>query len=56
MLPILSCVMPRSLHRTFGADHLHLLPAPAIGDCLFCVPRSRDRLLTILKQTRQRYR
>jgi putative transposase len=28
----------------------------ATGDCLFCAPRSRDTSLTILEQTRQRYR
>jgi putative transposase len=29
---------------------------PAIADCLFCAPRSRDAFLTILEQTRERYR
>jgi len=49
--------MPRGLHRTYGAHHLHFIT----GSCYHRLPflstaRSRDRLLSILEQTRQRYR
>jgi putative transposase len=50
-------VMPSGLHRTCGAHHLHFittscyrrLPCPRAA-------RSRDTFLTILEQTRERYR
>ncbi len=49
--------MPIGLHRTYGAHHLHFITCscyrrlPFLGSA-----RSRDRLLSILEQTRQRYR
>jgi len=49
--------MPRGLHRTYGAHHLHFIT----GSCYHRLPflasaRSRDRFLSILEQTRARYR
>src|SRR5579859_3976276 len=49
--------MPTGLHRTYDAHHLHFIT----GSCyhrlpLLSSPRCRDRLLSILEQTRQRYR
>jgi REP element-mobilizing transposase RayT len=49
--------MPRGLHRYFGAHHLHFITC----SCYRRLPRlrsarSRDRLLAVLEQTRQRYR
>jgi putative transposase len=49
--------MPSGLHRTYGAHHLHFIT----GSCFHRLPflksaRARDRLLTILEQTRLRYR
>ena len=49
--------MPSGLHRTYGAHHLHFITCscyrrlPFLGSA-----RSRDRFLSILEQTRQRYR
>ncbi len=50
-------VMPRGLHRTYGAHHLHFITCscyrrlPGLGTA-----RRRDRFLSILEQTRERYR
>ena len=49
-------VMPSGLHRTYGAHHLHFIT----GSCYRRLPflrtaRSRDRFLSILEQTRQRF-
>jgi len=49
--------MPSGLHRTYGAHHLHFITC----SCYRRLPglrsaRSRDRLLAILEQTRERYR
>jgi REP-associated tyrosine transposase len=49
--------MPSGLHRTYGAHHLHFITC----SCYQRLPglrteRSRDRLLAILEQTRERYR
>ena len=50
-------LMPAGLHRTYGAHHLHFITC----SCYHRRPRlrsvrSRDRFLSILEQTRQRYR
>jgi putative transposase len=50
-------VMPSSLHRTYGAHHLHFITC----SCYQCLPLlnsalSRDRFLSILDQTRKRLR
>src|SRR5258708_20049603 len=49
--------MPSGLHRTYGAHHLHFIT----GSCYRRLPllssaRGRDLFLSILEQTRQRYR
>jgi putative transposase len=49
--------MPRGLHRYYGAHHLHFITC----SCYHRLPllrsaRSRDRLLSVLEQTRRRYR
>ena len=49
--------MPSGLHRTYGAHHLHFITCschrrlPGLGTV-----RSRDRFLSILEHTRERYR
>jgi putative transposase len=49
--------MPSGLHRTYGAHHLHFITfscyrrLPLLG-----MERSRDRFLSALEETRQRYR
>ena len=49
-------VMPSGLRRTYGAHHLHFITCscyrrlPLLGSA-----RSRDRFLSILEETRQRY-
>jgi len=50
-------VMPRGLHRYYGAGHLHFITC----SCYHRLPllrsaRGRDRFLSVLEQTRQRYR
>src|SRR4029077_14191600 len=50
-------VMPRGLHRGYGAHHLHFITC----SCYQRLPylrsaSSRDLVLAILEQTRQRYR
>jgi len=57
MLPIPWAVMPNGLQRTYGAHHLHFITC----SCYRRLPllngaRVRDRLLSTLEQTRQRYR
>jgi len=50
-------VMPRGLHRTYGAHHLHFITCSCYRRLPFLrTARSRDRLLSILEQTRERYR
>lgn len=49
--------MPTGLHRTYGAHHLHFITF----SCYHRLPRlnssrARDRFLSILEQTRERYR
>ncbi len=50
-------LMPSGLHRTYGSHHLHFITCscyrrlPGLGTA-----RSRDRFLSILEQTRERYR
>jgi len=49
--------MPRGLHRSYGAHHLHFITC----SCYHRLPllrsaRSRDCLLSVLEQTRTRYR
>src|SRR5277367_2644683 len=50
-------VMPSGLHRTYGAHHLHFITCscyrrlPFLGSA-----RTRDQFLSILEQTRERYR
>ena len=49
--------MPSGLHRTYGAHHLHFITCSCYRRLPFLnSARSRDRLLAILEQTRQRYR
>ena len=48
--------MPSGLHRTYGAHHLHFITCSCYRRLPFlCTASSRDRFLTILEQTRQRY-
>jgi putative transposase len=49
--------MPSGLHRTYGAHHLHFITCSCYRRLPFLsTARSRDRFLSILEQTRQRYR
>ncbi|MGA2423786.1 MAG: transposase [Terriglobales bacterium] len=49
--------MPSGLHRTYGAHHLHFITCSCYRRLPFLrTASSRDRLLSILEQTRQRYR
>jgi len=49
--------MPRGLHRSYGAHHLHFITCSCYRRLPFLrAARRRDRLLSILEQTRQRYR
>jgi len=49
--------MPRGLHRYYGADHLHFITCSCYRRLpLLRSARSRARLLSVLEQTRQRYR
>jgi putative transposase len=58
MRPVLwGLVMPSGLHRTYGAHHLHFITTSCYRRLPFLrTARSRDTFLTILEQTRQRYR
>src|ERR1700676_290925 len=50
-------VMPSGLHRTYGAHHLHFVTCSCYRRLPFLgTARNRDRFLSILEQTRQRYR
>jgi putative transposase len=49
--------MPSGLHRTYGAHHLRFVTCSCYGRLpLLNTARSRDRFLSILEQTRGRYR
>ena len=49
--------MPSGLHRTYGAHHLHFITCSCYQRLPFLgTARARDRFLSILEQTRQRYR
>ncbi len=49
--------MPAGLHRTYGAHHLHFITCSCYRRMpLLVSERSRGRLLSILEETRQRYR
>ena len=49
--------MPSGLHRTYGAHHLHFITCSCYRRLPFLRPvRNRDRFLSILEQTRERYR
>ena len=49
--------MPSGLHRTYGAHHLHFITCSCYRRLPFLgSPRSRDTFLSILEQTRVRYR
>jgi len=50
-------IMPRGLHRYYGADQLHFITCSCYRRLPFLrSARSRDRLLSMLEQTRKRYR
>jgi putative transposase len=50
-------VMPSGLHRTYGAHHLHFITCSCYRRLPFLrAARSCDCLLSILEQTRERYR
>jgi putative transposase len=49
--------MPSGLHRTYGAHHLHFITTSCYRRLPFLrTARGRDTFLTILEQTRERYR
>src|SRR5271155_3260564 len=49
--------MPRGLHRSYGAHHLHFITCSCYRRLpLLRSARSRDRFLSVLDQTRKRYR
>jgi putative transposase len=49
--------MPAGLHRTYGAHHLHFITCSCYRRLpLLFSERSRDRFLSLLEETRQRYR
>jgi hypothetical protein len=49
--------MPRGLHRYYGADQLHFITSSCYRRMpLLRSARSRDRILSVLEQTRKRYR
>jgi putative transposase len=50
-------VMPSGLHRSYGAHHLHFITCSCYRRLPFLrAARSRDCFLSILEQTRERYR
>lgn len=50
-------VMPSGLHRTYGAHHLHFITCSCYRRLPFLNSgKARDRFLSILEQTRRRYR
>jgi putative transposase len=49
--------MPRGLRRYYGADQLHFITCSCYHRLpLLRFPRNRDRILSVLEQTRKRYR
>jgi putative transposase len=49
--------MPVGLHRTYGSHHLHFVTCSCYRRLPFLSSaRARDRFLSILEETRQRYR
>ena len=49
--------MPRGLHRYYGADQLHSITCSCYHRmALLRCARSRERILSVLEQTRKRYR
>ena len=49
--------MPSGLHRTYGAHHLHFITCSCYRRLPFLdFARARDRFLSVLEHTRQRYR
>ena len=53
----MGCSMPSGLHRTYGAHHLHFITCSCYRRLPFLnTARARDRFLSILEQSRQRYR
>ncbi len=49
--------MPSALHRIYGTHHLHFITSSCYRRLLFLSSvRSRNQFLSILEQTRQRYR
>ena len=49
--------MPSGLHRSYGAHHLHFITCSCYRRLPFLrTARSRDTFLTILEETRERYR
>ena len=49
--------MPRGLHRYYGAEQLHFITCSCYHRLPFLrAARSRDRILSVLEQTRKRYR
>jgi putative transposase len=49
--------MPVGLHRTYGAHHLHFITNSCSRRLpLFASARARNRFLSILEQTRRKYR
>lgn len=49
--------MPSGLHRTYGAHHLHFITCSCYRRLPFLnSARARNRFLSILEQTRERYR
>ena len=54
---IMGFAMPSGLHRTYGAHHLHFITCSCYRRLPFLnSARARDRFLSVLEQTRQRYR
>ena len=53
----MSFIMPSGLHRSYGAHHLHFITCSCYRRLPFLrTARSRDCFLSILEQTRARYR
>jgi putative transposase len=53
----MSIIMPSGLHRSYGAHHLHFITCSCYRRLPFLrTARSRDCFLSILEQTRARYR
>lgn len=49
--------MPSGLHRTYGAQHLHFITNSCYQRWpLLDTPRARDCFLSVLEQTREKYR